>query len=310
MKTLAALSIAAISAALAHADFSYTQTRTMTGGMLASMAGRGGPQSSKVMLKGQKMRTDDGKSSIILDLDGQTITNINHAQKTYTVRNLADLKTPVEDLNAKADVKETGQTKTINGFHAKELVVNMEMESPQIGKAQMEMDMWISSDVPGAQDLRAFYSKNADKVPWQAMAGGGNPSLASGLSEMQKKMASLNGVPLQQIVRIKAPGAMAGTGAMAGRGMPAGPTPAQMSQMSAGMEKARKQLEAMAAQGGPAAAIAKQQLDKMGPAPGAAPSGAPAASDWLIEMTIDSSNFSSASIPETDFAVPAGYTKN
>jgi len=64
----------------------------------------------------------------------------------------------------------------------------------------------------------------------------------------------------------------------------------------------------MAKQGGPAAAIAKQQLERMG---GGAPAGVPggASSGSLIEMTIDSSDFSSASLPDSTFTVPADFRK-
>ena len=47
--------------------------------------------------------------------------------------------------------------------------MTMEMDSPQMSKAgmkmQMEVDMWRSSDVPGAQELKAFYQKNAGTFP-------------------------------------------------------------------------------------------------------------------------------------------------
>ena len=57
----------------------------------------------------------------------------------------------------KIDVKETGQQKTINGYNAKELVMTMEVEmpqAPQMGKMQVEMDLWLSTDVPGIGELQ------------------------------------------------------------------------------------------------------------------------------------------------------------
>ena len=61
-------------------------------------------------------------------------------------------------MTATVDVKETGQKKTINGFNASEVVMTIAMEgaAPAQGmKMQMEMDMWLSSDVPGAQEFTA-----------------------------------------------------------------------------------------------------------------------------------------------------------
>jgi hypothetical protein len=166
---------------------------------------------------------------------------------------------------------------------------------------QMEIDMWLSSDVPGAKEMAGFYLQNGGKMPWGAMAGQGNLQMASALAEVQRKISSMKGVPVQQIIKVKAP-----AGAMPARAS-AGPSAAQMQQMQAGMEKARAHLEAMAAGGGPAAAIAQQQLARMGPSPGAAGG---TSSGSLLEMTIDSSDFSTAAVPDSLFAIPAGYQKN
>ena len=290
---------------LAQADFSYTQTRKMTGGVMAGMAGGMAPQASKISMKGQKMKTADANTATILDLEAQTITTINNAQKTYTVQSLVQTAASAGDLDVKADLKETGQKKTVNGFNADETIMTMDVDAPQMGKMQMEIDMWLSKEVPGMQEMRSFYTKNGDKLPWRALAGGGNPGMASAIAQLQKKMATMNAVPVQQIIRMKAPDGMAG-----GRGAPA-LSASQASQMQSGMEQARKQLEAMVAQGGMAATIAKKQLDRMGPAPGVNNgAGGSASSNWLFEMTLDSTEFSSADIPDATFAIPAGFQKN
>jgi Domain of unknown function (DUF4412) len=305
MKTAVSVILSLWACTFAQADFTYTQTMKTTGGMFAAMAGKMGARTTRISLKGQKMKTDDGNSVIIIDLAGKTITTINNGQKSYTVRDVSDLKESAGDLNVTARFKETGQKKSVNGFNASEAILTMDMDVPPAGKAQVEVDMWVSADVPGGQQLRAFYSENGAKFPWQALAGSaGTPAVASAMTELQKKMATMNGVPVQQILRIKAPGAMPGTATPGAP--PAFPSAAQISQMQ---EQARKQLEAMAAQDGPAAAIARQQLARMGPPPQAGGESA-AGSNWLLEMTIDSSDFSAAGIPDSAFEIPAGYQKN
>jgi hypothetical protein len=57
-------------------------------------------------------------------------------------------------------------------------------------------------------------------------------------------------------------------------------------------------MEAMAKQGGPQAAAAQQALARMG---GGATGGS------LFETTMESSGFSSSSIPDSVFAIPAGF---
>jgi hypothetical protein len=71
--------------------------------------------------------------------------------------------------------------------------------------------------------------------------------------------------------------------------------------MQAGMAQARAQMEAMIKQGGPQAAAAQQALARMG---GAAPGGGA-----LFEITMESSGFSASGIPDSVFAIPAGFQK-
>jgi hypothetical protein len=287
-------------AAAARADFSYTTTRKTTGGAMAAMAGGGANGTSKTYLKGQKIKTEDGATSVLIDFDAQTITTINNTQKTITVRNFGDAAAGEANADIKIDAKETGQRKTVNGFDAKELVLTMEAEMAQgrgaAGKMQVEVDMWISQGVPGSQELRAFYQKNASRFPWGAIAGGGNQSLQTAMAEVQKKIASMDGVAVEQIIRVKP---LAG-----GAGMPAMPqmTGAQAAQM----DQARARLEAMRAQGGPGAAMAEQALARMGAMTGGAAGGNSAA---LIEITADSADFSTAAVADSVFSIPEGYTK-
>jgi hypothetical protein len=182
------------------------------------------------------------------------------------------------------DVKETGQKKMINGFNASQAIMTMEMENPQMSKSgmtmQMEVESWLSSEVPGAKELKAFHQKNAGNMPWAAMTGNA-AGMQKAVADVQRKMANIGGVPLLQIVKVKSVGGGA-----------------QAEQMQAGMAQARARMEAMAKQGGPQAAAAQQALARMG---GGAGGGS------LFETTIESSGFSSSTIPDSVFAIPNGF---
>lgn len=73
-------------------------------------------------------------------------------------------------------------------------------------------------------------------------------------------------------------------------------TPRQQAQM----EKAKAQIEAMQKQGGPQAAAAAQMPARMNAMSGGGGGGG-------MEITIESSAFSTAPIPDSVFAVPDGY---
>jgi hypothetical protein len=277
----------------ARADFSYTTTNK-TGGAMAAMAGGVNTPPAKLYFKGQKMKTDSGDTATILDFDAQTITVINNKLKTISVRNFSDVSAAARqsDLSVKVDVKETGQQKTINGYNAKELIMTMDIDNPQarqMGKMQMEMDIWLSGDVPGVGELRSFYQKNMERMPWAALSGGGNAAIQTGMAEMRRKMAEMNGVQVLSVMKMKPAG---------GAAAPAMPqmTPAQMAQMQAAMARLQQQ-------GGPGAAAAAQAMARMGGAP------AGGASDAMLEITMESTDFSTAAIPDSVFAIPAGYQK-
>ena len=300
MKVAVLFTFVLLSTTLARADFSYTTTTRTTGGMAASLGGANNTPPAKHYFKGQKMKTDTGDIATILDFDAQTITTINNRSKTVTVRSLSDVGAGGQNnMSVKIDVKETGQQKTINGYNSKEIVMTMDAEIPQaqqMGKMQMEMDLWLSSDVPGIGELRSFYQKNMDRFPWAALSGGGNRGgMQAGIAQLQRKIAEVGGVQVESVMKVKLAG---------GAGAPVMPqmSAAQQAQMAAAMEK----LKAMQSQGGPGAAAAAQAMGRMG---GMAGGAAPGASSSMMEVTTDASDFSTASIPDSVFAIPAGYQK-
>ena len=245
MKTATLLVVTLCATATAYADFSYTTTRKTQGSTAAAAS------STKYSFKGQKMMTDSGDTATIIDFNAQTISTVNKSQKTWSVVTFNEVAQRVKgaDIDAKIDVKETGQKKMINGFNASETVMTMDVDSPQMSQAgmkmQMEIDMWRSSDVPGAQEMRTFYQRNGPNFPWAAMGGGGAGGTQKAMADIQRKVAASGGVPLLQIIKAKA----AGGGA---------------AQIQPGMAQARAQLEAMIKQGGPQAAAAQQALARMG----------------------------------------------
>lgn len=289
MKSTGLFLLALAAAWTAHADFSYSTAPKGASGPAALATAM---PATKYYFKGQKMKIETGDvSGMILDFDAQTVTGINQRQKTYSVTPFSEIGQEVKAVgtSAQAVVKETGEKKVINGYNASELLLTMAMDNPQTRQAgmnmQIEVEMWLSPDVPGASELRSFYQKNAPKFPWAALGVQNNPGMQNAIIEMQKRMAgSGGGVPVLQVIRGKSAG-----------------NEAQAAQMQAGMAQARARLEEMAKQSGPAGDAARQALARMGG--GAASGGA------LFEMQIESANFSTSSIPDSVFAVPAGYQK-
>ncbi|MGO4883212.1 MAG: DUF4412 domain-containing protein [Bryobacteraceae bacterium] len=274
----ASISLLILAATLAaRADFSYTMTPKAAG------------ETMKHYLKGQKMKMEHGSKATIMDFEAQTLTSIDNSTKTYTVTKFSDIANAAANaasgVDVKADIKKTGEKKTINGYEATQVIVTMDVEMPQASQAGMkpkaEIELWVSHDVPGRDELVAFYHKNAAHFPMAAM-GGNNPGMQKAMAKLYEAMAELDGVVVEQVVRVK-------------MGSGAGPSGAQMQQMA----QARARLEAMAQQGGQAGAAAQQALARMG--------GMSSGSGNMFETTMDGSGFSTDAIPDSVFAIPAGY---
>ena len=356
-RPLTALACVCLSSALLRADFSYEQTSKLTGGMMAGMMKIAGafskqarePMVTKVLLKGNRMVNLGPSSAHIIDLDKQTITDINFQKKTYSVITFDQMRQALEqmsqkmkesqqaDTNFNVSVKDTGQSKVINGLNAKEMILTFEIESTdrqsgQSGAMQVLSDMWLAPDVPGYEEVRAFHQKMAEKLAWSpGMMGGmmNRPDLAKGMGQLAKEASKLNGVPVMQVMRM-------------------GPklTPEQQAEFAKAQQQSQQnqqqQQQAQTPSAGDAAGRAatgaatsrtgrlgglagglgglrglgrkKQQEEQAPPPPPAqsqqqqAPSGAPPdASGALMEMTTELTGFSAGPVDSSKFEVPAGF---
>ena len=111
-------------------------------------------------------------------------------------------------------------------------------------------------------------------------AGGrGSEGMQKGITELRRKMAEVKGVPVLQVMKMGAAG-----------------NEAQMAQMQQGMAQARAQMEELKKQGKLPPQLEEQLKRMSGTTPGS-----------MFETTMESSGFSTSSIPESVFAIPAGY---
>lgn len=196
-RKLAALGAVLFAPATLLADFSYTETTRLTGGMIAQLSrSLGGlsksmrritePQTSNVYVKGDRMAHVSATDAQVWDLSKETITFIDFEKKTYSTMTLAEMKAAMEksmqrmqnsrereksnaEVNIKMDVKQTGKTKPISGMDAREVLMTLIMEakdkkSGQTGATEMMSSIWVVDKVPGHDELTKFYTKMAEKM--------------------------------------------------------------------------------------------------------------------------------------------------
>jgi hypothetical protein len=331
---LAALAIPLALGGLARADFSYQLTTTVTGGSLLKMTrfipGMGKlrePQTSTVMLKGNRLATVSAGDITVIDLDAQTMTTINLEKKTYAVITFEEFKRIVQaaqrkaaglrdgqdrpaQISFKAAVKESGQSGVVNGHPAREVLLRLEMEGrnqPQDQPAaalSLDSEIWLADDMAGYAEVRRFYERMSQSMDWAPGAGllGGfaaaQPGLAEGLAELMKRTQKLNGLPVRSVTRMKGMGGMGAPGTEA----EAAPRPDETADADAGAVAARRLGGAI---GGMLGRRRKQAEAK--PAETTPPATAKPQEGVLLETSTDYSNFSAAPVDGARFDVPAGF---
>lgn len=238
--------------ALLLADFTYTEFTRMTGGALMNMSRAlggfskdlkkvGEPVISTVYLKGNRMATVNDNTAHIVDLDAETMTDIDFVKKTYTTITFAQMKEAMEkamkqaqgrageakpqqrdnkpsdtEMNVRFDVKETGKVQSFSGVNTKEVLMTMVIEgkdkkSGQSGEMQTMSSIWLADTVPGYQQLDEFNKRFAMKMAsiygTTALAGAASamaadPRFMDSVGRMAKEAEKLKGVQIRQITKM------------------------------------------------------------------------------------------------------------
>ncbi len=359
MRKLSLVALLCSSAVLMRADFTYTETTQMTGGSLATMMQSLGPLAGRArepivsthIVKGNRMATITRDNVSVIDLDKETITNIDNAKKQYSVMTFAEMKQRMEEgmqrmrgrqkgkngedvqANFKVSAKATGQTKTIQGLTAKEMVITMTMEaadtkSGQSGAMDFVTDSWVAP-LPGYDEVREFHKKMAVKMG--AMFGSGMQQIAQmnmgqanmgkGMEEIAKEMQKMDGIPVESTVK------MGGAGNANASAAPPPPPSGDAATCAADAPSQQPRQASQSPAGALAGALGgrlggfggglgrRKKEEQPAPAPAQTQSGcapAPAAGNAaapgsLMEMTMTLTAYSSAAADAAKFEIPPGF---
>jgi hypothetical protein len=348
--------ILVLPATLYATDYTYQQTTQLTGGSLLHMMKTvgvfssqarhsGDPIVSTIYLKDNRLANVSPDDIQIIDLDKETITQIDIKKKTYTVMTFAQMKQAIENARAQMQqqaakqptpqpapspdaqnvkmsfdvkVRNTGVQKEISGLQSSEAILTMTMnatdtQTQQTGSMAITNDMWMVPEVPGYDQVRDFYKRFAEKMS-DATIGLGydfrkmlwqNPGAGEALNDMAGELQKLKGVPIMQVMRM-------GT-TVNGQPLPAAseaPMPADSGPAtpSAG-QVAKAGMSSMISSRLGGFGFGKKKNNPPPdpqPDPNAAAAQQPT-SAILMETQITTSNFSSAPVDPSHFDIPAGY---
>ena len=173
-------------------------------------------------VKGLKMRTDtvtgDKTMTTIFDVENQKMYSFDNKKKEADVWDMAafaeELSKTAETGEIKASIKPNGQTKLIRGKSAEGYDVSVTVPTTMGGGKGMAMTMnltghiWVVKGAPGTAEFTAFYKGAAEKgwIFGDPKASKAQPGQAKAMDKYFEQFASLNGMPYESDMEIKATG--------------------------------------------------------------------------------------------------------
>jgi hypothetical protein len=318
---------------LLWADFTYTEKTEITGGALKSMAGfarrmsgqGSGPLTTTHRIHGNKMMNKTGDTAQVIDLDAETLTDLNHDKKEYSVITFAQMAEamkrmwermgqaqkgqPNVQIKWNVTVETPGDTREVAGVSAKHALMTLEAEgadkrSGERGTMRIKMDTWMAK-LPGSETQREFYRRMAEKMNFMQGLDMGTmmqagPGAAEGFREAAKKMGEMEGMALATVVRTEGE-AVPG---MQGAAMPAVDPKAEAKETAAQQVLGRL--------GGFGGFGRRKKKEEAEPAPQGKPEPATSGQTEpgvLMEVTTEVVSFSSDPVDPSVFGIPAGYRK-
>ena len=342
----------ALPATLCAGDYTYQQTTQLTGGSLLHMMKTvgvfssqarhvGDPVVSTIYLKDNRLANVSPDNIQIIDLDKETITQIDVPKRTYTVMTFAQMRQAIEAARAQAQqqpaqrpaqpaaspdaqnvkmsfdvkVRNTGAQREISGLQSSESILTLmlnatDTQTQQSGSMAITNDMWMVPSIPGYDQVRDFYKRFASKMS-DATLGLGfdfskmlsqNPAAGQALNDMAGEVQKLKGVPIMQVMRM-------GT-TVNGQPLPAAseaPLPADSGPAPPSAGQVAKGAMASMIPGHFGFGKKKDNPpDQAASQNSTAAQGQPT-SAILMETQITTSSFSSAPVDPSHFEIPAGY---
>jgi len=224
----------------------------MLGRMFTLFGGKGAREgvTSIVAVKGDRKATLNGTTGQIIDLAEEKVYDLDLHKKTYKVTTFEELRRQMEEAKQKAeeqerkaqaqekteqpapsadqkqpqvdvdfDVKDTGQTKTINGYETHESVMTITVREKgktleEGGGMVLTSDMWLGPKIPAMKEIADFDMRYAQKL-YGAMIAGVSPeqmaqamamypSMKQALGRMNAEGTKLSGTAIQTVTTMDA----------------------------------------------------------------------------------------------------------
>ncbi len=251
------LSLAAVTPGPAQAEVkTRDRSQIKFEGMLGRMMGMVGGKAMKDgivssnAVKGDRKATTSDTTGRIVDLAEEKVYDLDLKKKSYTVVTFAELRQQLQEAQEKArrdaekageaagkekekeperqqkapevevdfDLKETGQTRAIAGYDAREVVMTITVREKgkvleENGGLVVRSDMWLGPEIPAMKELAEFELRY-----WKAVAPETTgvsaeqmtalvamyPMVKEGVDRLNREKVNLKGTPLTTVTTFEA----------------------------------------------------------------------------------------------------------
>jgi hypothetical protein len=200
----------------------------MLGRMVNFFGGKGAKEgvTSSVAVRGDRKATTNDETGQIIDLSEEKVYDLDLKKKTYKVTTFAELRRRMEESQKKAeenvrkqqptaasprnpdekqmevdvDIKNTGETRTINGFNTRETVMTITLREKgktveQGGGMILTTDSWLAPKIPAMKEIMDFDIRYAQKLYGGMLAGVSADQMATAMAlypMMKQAMGRMN----------------------------------------------------------------------------------------------------------------------
>lgn len=340
VRSFAALLLALVAAPTwLVADVTCEQSTTVVRGsgnrVMRGLSGSETSVASTIYIHGERMIRSTGKLDELIDLEHQTVTQIQHDKKTYSVLTFAQYReawrlpapgarrpdAPAAGVS-KFDVRtdDTNRTKRVNGVELRQVLINVtedlsDTPAPDAKPLEFSMEAWIAPDAGGTDDLAEFNKSLSEKLGSSAdlsqFPSGMSPAMRQGLIRLIEESQQLHGVLIEQSTRVQGPaGAGFGSGPASGKRDLGKETKSQAKRVGRGLGSVFGRVAGGVISNGPGGNVPTP--DKAPIPTGHEPDDGPrpkGESGDLLEMTMHVRNFNNAPVADSRFAIPPDYQK-
>jgi len=172
---------------------------------------------STVAVKGDRKATSNGETGQIIDLNEEKVYDLDFKKQSYKVTTFAELRRRMEEAQKKAeeqaakekpapkseakpsnepqkemqidvDVKNTGQTKTINGFNTRQVITTITMHEKgktldESGGLVMTADSWLTPKIDAVKEISEFDMRYWQKLNGPMIMGASPEQMAAAMAQ-------------------------------------------------------------------------------------------------------------------------------